>query len=146
MLAAPKPFAALSSGLLARKGQARPAMRRQMAALEGGGEALEDLGWNDMGEPSPAFEAPLPPVLAQREELADSLAIAGSDADAPVLPTGKRRAAFTLRLDPDRHLRLRLASATRGRSAQKLVMEALDQLLKTMPELEPLAARASGAK
>lgn len=146
MLAAPKPFAALSSGLLARKGQARPAMRRQMAALEGGAQAFEDLGWNDMGEPLAAVEAPLPPVLAQREELADSFAIADAEPTAPVLPTGKRRIAFTLRLDPERHLRLRLASATRGRSAQMLVVEALDQLLKTMPELGPLAARASGAK
>jgi hypothetical protein len=150
MLAAPKPFASLSSGLLARKGQARPAMRRQLTTLDFGAESLEDLGWNDMGEPLPAVEAlqspPLPPVLAQREELAGSFADAEPQAVAPVLPTGKRRAAFTLRLDPERHLRLRLAAVTRGVSAQKLVTEALDQFLKTMPELEPLAASASGAK
>ena len=53
--------------------------------------------------------------------------------------TGAKRAAFTLRLDADRHLRLRLASATRGKSAQKLVTEALDAFLKTMPEVEALA-------
>src|SRR6187551_1204040 len=49
----PKAFASLSSGLLARKGAARPAMRPQ--GFGQGGAALEDLGWNDMG-----FEAPKP--------------------------------------------------------------------------------------
>src|SRR3546814_20366527 len=48
----PKPLASLSAGLLARKGGARPAMRRQPlgsgpAPLNTGG--YDDLGWNDMG-------------------------------------------------------------------------------------------------
>src|SRR5260221_8240036 len=52
-----KPFASLSSGLLARKGAARPAMRPQGFAQ--GGNGLEDLGWNDMGfEPPKAADAP----------------------------------------------------------------------------------------
>ena len=52
-----KPFASLSSGLLARKGAARPAMRPQGFGQVGNG--LEDLGWNDMGfEPPKAAEAP----------------------------------------------------------------------------------------
>ena len=42
-----KPFASLSSGLLARKGAARPAMRPQGFGQVGNG--LEDLGWDDMG-------------------------------------------------------------------------------------------------
>jgi hypothetical protein len=54
----------------------------------------------------------------------------------------KAKAAFTLRLDPDRHLRLRLACAVDGRSAQQLVTDALDQLLERMPELDGLAAKA----
>ena len=49
----PKPFASLSSGLLARKGAARPAMRPQ--GFGQAGASLEDLGWNDMG-----FEPPKP--------------------------------------------------------------------------------------
>ena len=50
-----KPFASLSSGLLARKGAARPAMRPQGFGQVGNG--LEDLGWNDMGfEPPKANE------------------------------------------------------------------------------------------
>lgn len=52
-----------------------------------------------------------------------------------------RRAAFTLRVDSDRHLKLRLACTVRGRSAQQLVTEALDRLFDGLPELEDLARR-----
>jgi hypothetical protein len=54
----------------------------------------------------------------------------------------KGKAAFTLRLDPERHLRLRLACAVSGRSAQLLVTDALDQFLDGMPELEAMADKA----
>jgi hypothetical protein len=54
----------------------------------------------------------------------------------------KGKAAFTLRLDKDRHLKLRLACAVDGRSAQQLVTDALDQLLERMPDLDGLAAKA----
>jgi len=54
----------------------------------------------------------------------------------------KGKAAFTLRLDPARHLKLRLACAVDGRSAQQLVTDALDQLLERMPDLDGLAAKA----
>jgi len=63
----------------------------------------------------------------------DSAPVAGT---VPV-----RRAAFTLRLDSDRHLRLRLASAVTGQSAQQLVTAALDELLTKIPEIEDLASR-----
>ncbi|WP_181814714.1 hypothetical protein [Sphingomonas aracearum] len=173
MFGQPKPLASLSSGLLARKGQARPAMRPQgFGGFGGPGEALDDLGWNDMGdasasEPTPApaaelpAEAPVPPVLRQREalehEFAPSAAVAEPEpepaaantaeparpriARAPV--TRGAKAAFTLRLDAERHLRLRLASATRNRSAQLLVTEALDQFLATLPEIEELARQCA---
>ena len=52
---------------------------------------------------------------------------------------GKNKAAFTLRLDPQRHLKLRLACAVRGSSAQQLVTDALDRLLTSMPDLEDMA-------
>ncbi len=55
----------------------------------------------------------------------------------------KAKAAFTLRLDGDRHLRLRLACAVTGRSAQQLVTDALDQLLGSMPKLAEMAEQAS---
>ena len=52
------------------------------------------------------------------------------------------KAAFTLRLDPDRHLNLRLACAVDGRSAQLLVTQALDDYLAAIPELDAMAAKA----
>jgi hypothetical protein len=212
-----KPFASLSSGLLARKGAARPAMRPQ--GFGQGASSLEDLGWNDMGfEPPKPADAPRDddhdafgddvvehprahptgltpvqsPVHHQQAEIADRL---GSDASeeevdetaevfepeavaeveavaatapqpavkpvrAPVVaaaavlpaprrapkprsaPGSKGKAAFTLRLDSARHLKLRLACAVNGRSAQQIVTDALDQLLAAMPELDAMAAKA----
>ena len=202
----PKPIASLSSGLLARKGAARPAMRPQGFQQVGGN--LEDLGWNDMG-----FEPPKPavvpvrdedhdafgedleehprvhptgltpvasPVHSQQAEIADRLSVDGDDEEfdetaepndseaqpeplpivappaaraaesAPLrrAPTpraargSKGKAAFTLRLDPDRHLKLRLACAVDGRSAQQIVTDAVDQFLAEMPELDGLAQKA----
>lgn len=52
-----------------------------------------------------------------------------------------RKAAFTLRLDADRHFRLRLASTLENRSAQQVVTDALDRFLETVPGLEDLARR-----
>ena len=214
-----KPFASLSSGLLARKGAARPAMRPQGFGQTGNG--LEDLGWNDMG-----FEPPKPvetardeehdafgedvvehprahptgltpvgsPVHDQQAEIEGRLSAdeteeefddtaepfdAEVDAEveetaaepAPVVvatpivvaspatvtapvpaprraprprsaPGSKGKAAFTLRLDPDRHLKLRLACAVDGRSAQQIVTDALDQMLGRMPEIDSLASKA----
>lgn len=153
----PKPFASLSSGLLARKGQARPAMRRQgMATLAAMASVEDDLGWNDMGDPVvPA--APLPNVLHERAQLEQEVAAIAPEpvpepapepavevapaAVATPLPAPRAagaKAAFTLRLDAERHLRLRLASAARGTSAQQIVTQALDALLLTMPEIEVL--------
>ena len=50
-----------------------------------------------------------------------------------------KKAAFTLRLDPERHLRLRVAAAVSAQSAQQLVTAALDQYLQSFPELSSLA-------
>ena len=65
---------------------------------------------------------------------------------ARALPGSKAKAAFTLRLDKDRHLKLRLACAVTGRSAQQLVTDALDALLADMPELDGMANSAPGKK
>lgn len=59
---------------------------------------------------------------------------------AAARPAGKR-AAFTLRLDTERHLKLRLAATMQGVSAQALVTEALDAMLAEFEELDALAAR-----
>ncbi len=233
----PKAFASLSSGLLARKGAARPAMRPQGFGQVGSG--LEDLGWDDMGfePPKPADGAadeshdafgaeiqPLPlrnplaaltpvgsPVHDQQAEIADRLTDCSDEGgeeddtaelyeadeeplvaalsavqpsfdeppadsivdqeivlvaalpEAPRVietlpvaaapsprstsvtrsaPGSKAKCAFTLRLDKDRHLKLRLACAVSGRSAQQLVTDALDAFLETIPELDSMAGKA----
>ena len=222
MKSEPKAFASLSSGLLARKGAARPAMKPQGFSQIGGN--LDDLGWDDMGfePPKPALspvrdedhdafgdelpepalrnpvsaltpsqapsQAPVPsPVHDQQAEIAGRLAEADAYTDdedeehdetaelidfgqdevpdqvaevvalpprvvqprhAPsprAAPGTKGKAAFTLRLDPARHLKLRLACAVTGRSAQMLVTDALDELLGAMPELDGMAERAPNA-
>jgi hypothetical protein len=70
--------------------------------------------------------------------------MAGTRSEAPTAKpqaaNDSRRAAFTLRLDAKRHLKLRLAATVRGRSAQQLVTEALDRFLDQIPEIEALAA------
>ena len=161
-----KSFASLSSGLLARKGAAKPAMRPQ--GFNTFGASLEDLGWDDMGheepaeptpvcgltpisrasaEPEPSLEpqdVPEPPVVVQQRELERSFAPAEVVSLPPrrgVAASPKAKAAFTLRLESERHLRLRLACALTRRSAQQLVTEALDQFLDSLPELGELAER-----
>ncbi len=52
-----------------------------------------------------------------------------------------RRAAFTLRIEPERHLKLRLACTLQNRSAQSLITDALDAYLETQAELAELAAQ-----
>jgi hypothetical protein len=54
---------------------------------------------------------------------------------------GERRMAFTLRLDRERHLKLRLAATLQGVSAQALVTEALDALLAQFDALDAIAAQ-----
>lgn len=154
-----KPLASLSGGLLARKGTARPAMRPQgFATVQPTPQQLDDLGWNDMGaETPPQPEPEKPPVLVAREALAEVIEVQPEPhaesirAVRPVsVATATRisretahagRAAFTLRLSAEPHLRLRLASALAHRSAQQLVAEALDQYLATLPEVDALLAQ-----
>lgn len=125
----------------------------------------EDLGWNDMGEDAPeGIVVPLaeqePEVRRQQSHLLNSIAdsnlvafrAAENQNDMGQKDTGDtgrrrkaieagRRAAFTLRLDQERHLKLKLASTVEGESAQQLVTRALDHFLSEMPEIETLAAQ-----
>jgi hypothetical protein len=208
----PKPLASLSSSLLARKGGAKPAMRRQGFtnfpdhSSDQFGETHEDLGWNDMGyDVDPDHDAhpiehvhhnplagaipnPNAAVRQQQEEIAAKLGTkpvleatpAAEEAVAITVPvplsisrevqplaensapveadvvheretekprpattsrTRKAKTAFTLRLDPERHLKLRLATAVKNVSAQQLVTKAVDEYLRTIPELDDLAGR-----
>ncbi len=211
----PKPIASLSGILLARKGLARPAMRRPTMLSTNGNAAMsqEDLGWNDMGydvDPDPTtpmdydhgfhganpLAAAVPEVKHQQDRLADALFVdfepqdgfdeepqVGFDnfaeepeslADAPTSvavtpepvtplllrrgstdaprsrarskPGLKEKAAFALRLDSERHLKLRLACAVRHQSAQQLVTDALDALLGSIPDIDDLASHVPAKK
>jgi hypothetical protein len=175
MFGTAKPAASLSSGLLARKGQAKPAMRPQgyVGGYPGAEATIEDLGWNDMGDHGLVHTTDtVPEVVRQREALAAELAqpkpvvpeaatpAAEPVEAAPLRPVSVktaerlrretrhkgRKAAFTLRLDEERHLKLRLASALHRASAQQLVTEALDQFLNAIPEVETLVAQLPAGK
>lgn len=147
-----KPFASLTPKLLARKGGAKPAMRSQLQTIGLTADMVEtplheDLGWNDMGH---ELHAGAEVVQLQPEIVRQQRALAKRIAQQPIdrrsaLADG-RRAAFTLRVDADRHLKLRLACTVDGRSAQQLVTEALDRLLDEMPEVSELATRLSRRK
>ena len=200
-------FASLSPTLLARKGGAKPAMRRQSIAVAGASahqpgaqeSALEDLGWNDLGETADndtatknharhdndtdetARDEDFAPLTAHAQSARSGAARPGPKAEpgpeaqpegeenvtpirkgAPRLPrpalavsnplppqvsepAGRkpsgRRTAFTLRLDPDRHLKLRMAATLAGRSAQAIVTDAVDAMFADIPELDALVAR-----
>lgn len=93
---------------------------------------------------APRFEPEAPRFVAP---VAPAPFVAPTRARRPRAEAGaKGKAAFTLRLDPARHLKLRLACAVSGRSAQQLVTDALDRLLAEMPELESMAERAPKKK
>jgi len=207
----PKPLASLSAGLLARKGGARPAMRRQPL---GSGPApvnavgYDDLGWNDMGydvdpdqsgEPArmldlkplltgsvlahnaeaehavddsvgheltdaiaedyaaEAFEPEVPEIVRQQESLIDRVAAVARKVEArpeakpkkekaPRALRAREKAAFTLRLDAERHLRLRLASAVTNRSSQVILTDLLDEYLASLPEIDAMASRLPAAR
>ncbi|MFC0102980.1 hypothetical protein [Sphingopyxis terrae] len=234
----PKPLASLSAGLLARKGAARPAMRRQPLgsgpAATFGQQGYDDLGWNDMGydvdpqqsseparmvdlkpllagsvldhnaaaehavdtsvgheliaedaaELTPADMGPLDPtpidltpvdltgapaadfaaeavevpeIVRQQESLIERVAAVARKVEARPEPKAKKdkaprtqrareKAAFTLRLDAERHLRLRLASAVTNRSAQTILTELLDDYLSALPEIDAMASRLPAAR
>ena len=80
------------------------------------------------------------PATAQ-ESGADQSNAAPKSAPASGKKTSERRAAFTLRLDAERHLKLRLAATMQGVSAQSLVTQALDAMLDDNDDLEALIAR-----
>ena len=98
--------------------------------------SIAPLAANEGGAPNQVRES-LDRIASQLERKPASQAPAPRQS---ALRQGKR-AAFTLRLDHERHLMLRLACTVRGRSAQQLVTDALDGLLAEMPEIASLAAQ-----
>ncbi len=139
-------------------------------------EEQQAPAWADEQHEPTAIEEPQPvaPVVEQQRALADQFPQAEEEAveelvaveppaeivrmpKRPAQPRAKaaakaqiqadvRKAAFTLRLDSSRHLRLRLATAVTGRSAQQLVTAALDQFIESLPEVGTLAEQLPSAK
>ena len=138
-----KPFASLGPILLARKGGARPCPHSALGEppLESAND--EDEGMDFADDPA-RYERPA--IKHQQEHLLHRIADANDAALNRHLSaidgeeTG-RRVAFTLRLDAERHLKLKLASAIEGESAQSLLTRALDRMLDEMPDIETIAAR-----
>lgn len=111
------------------RNQVRESLDRIANQLDGG-STIEADNEDDIEEFDDATPAPV--VLSK--------VIKPAPARSNTAASGKR-AAFTLRLDPERHLMLRLACTVRGSSAQQLVTDALDGLLAEMPEIAMLAAQ-----
>lgn len=85
---------------------------------------------------------PAPAAPAEQPRLAVSVATATRiGRETRARHKAQAKSAFTLRLDTDRHLKLRLASALQHRSAQLLVTEALDAFLETLPEVSQLLSQ-----
>jgi hypothetical protein len=117
----------------------------------------EVLKHSDDVDPQPVAS----PAVSQQEEIARSFApqvsvpeaepvfvsapepVAAAPAPRPV-SRAKSKAAFTLRLDEDRHLRLRLLCAMQHRSAQQLVTQALDDFLNHHSDQLVLPAAVRG--
>ena len=128
----------------------------------------DDLGWNDMGAEfvSSEMASQVVPITSDSPVTNDSdlavpqvheqqaaIAAKFTETNAPnqqrrsALGRGRsalglgRPAAFTLRIDGERHLKLRMACTVQGRSAQQLLIHALDCLLEDCPEASHLAAQ-----
>lgn len=141
-----------------------PIVRRQQRRLEE--RVLADAVMTGPEDADPEYDEDDEPVYgeafddeedyADEDEGADYAALAPAPPSEPVIvapaprsravrsapvPAAQagRRAAFTLRLDADRHLKLRLAATMQGVSAQALVTEALDRLLAEYDELDVIA-------
>jgi hypothetical protein len=112
---------------------------------------LEPQAGSDSLVDTPESVADAPALVAVTPEPVTRPISRRGGTDAPrsrarAKPGSKEKAAFTLRLDSERHLKLRLACAVRLQSAQQLVTDALDALLTSMPEIGHLASHVPAKK
>lgn len=122
----PKPAASLTGSLLVRKGEARPALRPDLVL-----EPVEGV------TPRKPITLPRPeykPAAVVEVKPADSSTSAAKSKPAQ---RGQRRVSFTFRLDPERHLNLRVVAIFRRTSAQKILEEALDRYLEIAMAEDP---------
>ncbi|GEQ97623.1 hypothetical protein JCM17844_12600 [Iodidimonas gelatinilytica] len=123
-----KTAARLTANLLASKGDATPALQRQRLSLAADRSSFDGIG---------RAQAPMPPAPSSPTK-----ALSGTQSpkrqqrntEQGDKVTDKKRIALTLRLDKERHLRLKLMAAHTNKSAQDLLMQALDDLLGNYTE------------
>jgi len=132
--------AALTSALLARKGGAAPAGPNAAGLDAMARDLARDLSADHPvhhARPAPAATpcAPEPAPAAQASAplpAPEAAARAGEPAKAArrrASPGSGGKAAMTVRLDAERHFKLRLMSAHANRSAQQILVAALDDYL-----------------
>ena len=114
-----KPMASLGSALLG----GRTALRRVPLSFAPLAEITADA--DVVADP--------PEVVLQVARLAQALGLDGSgdpvDNQGPAVFVVGPRVAFTVRLDPTRHGRLRQVAASQSRSAQQVLVEAFDRYI-----------------
>lgn len=155
-----KAAASLTGSLLARKGAAYPASYSapSSAPTESSSVSTDSRAYNDprviaSAPPAPpappATEAPqmqdgrfvedLTPVGSHSSVASDAAeSVDSGGADLPQAMDKMGRVRLSVRLDPDRYLRVKMASARTRWSAQDIVIAALDRYL------DGSAARSSG--
>ncbi|RIK95257.1 MAG: hypothetical protein DCC73_02455 [Proteobacteria bacterium] len=127
--------ARLTGALLARKGQAAPAQTASpiyypFAEATEGETPRHDL--TQLAEASAARPRFAPPPAAEVKAAKNNGGKSRDFGGRAAGPTdvGGNRAALTLRLDEERHLRLRVFSAHSKRSSQDILTQALDEYLE----------------
>jgi len=152
-----KPIASLTPGLLARKGDARPAVRRAympVTAIAPLPVSLQKDMIDAPAQPSRkipvarnAEPVPLTLVVRQMQDRIARTLTTPAQHGEEAAESRKARIAFTLRIEPERHQRLRAAKQASHRSAQQIVTQALDEFLARQPGLgEPAGAPDGSVK
>ena len=129
----PKPAASLSGSLLVRKGEARPAAAPGLVLDPIEGAASRKV----ITLPRP--DATKPAIIEVKSADSHDAVPTQGAARPKAAPAqrGQRRVAFTFRLDPERHLNLRVVAIFRRTSAQKILEEALDRYLEIAMAEDP---------
>lgn len=113
----------LTSGLLTRKGMASPS-----AAPPGRRHIVE----SKQARPSPLDETPpspeTPEPIPLRAGLSDWISESKAEENLPTAPrSAEKRVRVSLRLDVDRHLRMKLVATHLNRTLQSLFTQSIDE-------------------
>jgi len=163
-------FAHTASGLLARKGGARPALRPQAWADDASAPQSQDRA--EFRDAAPAndeaaldtsqhlpsrhlrgrISAGFAAAVAQYAPVANAELTPVATHPAPARKRSRRRAldrggkaAFTLRIDAERHALLRQTCLAANRSAQQVLIEALDRLIADYSPIDTLSGQTGPA-